>query len=250
MGSWVFHEPRAGCRGDRTSQGGRFMLRMAPGSWAIAAVLLSTVAAQAQDIRWRPDYASARKEAAATGKPMFLDFGTENCLWCRKLDATTFRDRAVVELLNDKFIPVKVDGERDERLTQSVGVQAFPTLVLVSAEGKIVGRHEGFTDVAKLMTLLRQAPAREAPKPAAAPRSPASELLVAARADHDAGRYLACLQKCDKLSATFAASTESGEARRLSMAITGDPDKWKRVTVQLECDFAAVKKDLDAALKR
>ena len=44
------------------------MPRMAPRTWAIAAVLLSSVAAQAQDIRWRPDYSTARKEAAATGK--------------------------------------------------------------------------------------------------------------------------------------------------------------------------------------
>ncbi len=225
------------------------MPRMAPGTWAIAAVLLSSITVQAQDIRWRPDFAAARKEATATGKPMFLDFGTENCTWCRKLDASTLRDRAIVELLNEKFIPVKVDGEREERLTQSVGVQAFPTLVLVSAEGKIIARHEGFAEVSKLMSLLKQAPAREAPKPVAAPilaRSPAAELLTAARADHDAGRYLACLQKCDKLGTT----AEASEARRISAGIAGDPEKWKRVTLQLEGDFAAVKKDLDAALKR
>ena len=69
------------------------MPRMAPGIWAVAAVLLSSITVQAQDIRWRPDFASARKEATATGKPMFLDFGTENCTWCRKLDASTLRVR-------------------------------------------------------------------------------------------------------------------------------------------------------------
>jgi hypothetical protein len=115
-------------------------------------------------VRWRPDYASARKEATATGKPLLLDFGTEACIWCRKLDATTFRDRGVVALLNERFVPVKVDGNQDARLTQAAGVQAFPTIVLVSAEGKIIGRHDGYADVAKMIALLRQA----APQPAVA----------------------------------------------------------------------------------
>ncbi|MGL6097907.1 MAG: thioredoxin family protein, partial [Fimbriiglobus sp.] len=48
-------------------------------------------AATAQDVRWRHDYAAARREAADSGKPLLLDFGTENCVWCRRLDATTFR---------------------------------------------------------------------------------------------------------------------------------------------------------------
>ena len=96
------------------------MPRMASGICAIAAVLFSAVAAQAQEVRWRPDYAAARKEAAATGKPMLLDFGSENCSWCRKLDSTTFRDRSVIELLNDRFIPVKVDGLYRQRLDETI----------------------------------------------------------------------------------------------------------------------------------
>ena len=142
----------------------------------------------AAEISWRADFAAARKEAAAAAKPLLLDFGTESCLWCKKLDATTFRDRSLVELVAERFIPVKVDGERQEALTQSLGVQAFPTIVLLSAEGKVIGRHEGFADVAKMTALLRQAPGREVPKSSAAPRSPGIELLVQARADHTAGR--------------------------------------------------------------
>jgi len=223
------------------------MPRMAAGC---VIVLLWVGSAGAQDVRWRPDYSAARKEAAATGKPLLLDFGSESCLWCRKLDATTFRDRAIVELVNEKFVPVKVDGERDQRLAQSVGVEAFPTLAIVTAEGRIVARHEGYADVPKMMSLLRQAPAaaKESPKPAA--KSAAGDLLAVARADHEAGRYLACVQKCDRVAVSFAGSVEAGEARKLSATIAADPVKWKRVTEQLESDFLSVKADLAAALKR
>lgn len=211
--------------------------------------LLSPPFAQAQEIRWRKDYAAARKESAATGKPMLLDFGTATCIFCRKLDATTFRDRGVVELVNTRFIPVKLDGERDGNLAQSVGIQAYPTILLVTADGKIVERHEGFADTTKMMALLRHVPVSAGPNSVSVPRSPALELLSAARADHAAGRYMMCLQKCDRLATEHASSAASAEARRLSAGIAADPQKWKQVTAQLEGDFAAAKRDLEAALK-
>jgi len=228
------------------------MPRTAAGACLLA--LLFASPADAQDVRWRTDFTAARKEAAAAGKPLFLDFGSENCIWCRKLDATTLRDRAVVEALNSRFIPVKVDGEREQRLAQSVGVEAFPTLAIVTAEGKVVAKHDGFAEVPKMLAFLRQAPApaapKETPKPAPVARTPAADLLASARLDHDAGRYLDCLQKCDRLAAAFANSPESTDARRLAAGIAADPGKWKRVTDQLESDFSAVKKEIDAALKR
>jgi len=220
---------------------------MAIGFLTAIFALLSTNTSQAQEqLRWRTDYAAARKEAAATGKPMLLDFGTEACMWCRKLEATTFRDRAVVEAINTRCIPVKVDGERESRLTGALGVQAFPTIVLVSAEGKVIARHEGYADSPKMLALLRQAPAAEERKSAVAPQSDSAVLFASAKADHDSGRYLQCIQKCDKLAAT----PEASDARRLSTAIVADPEKWKRVTMQLEADLSAVKRDLDSALKK
>jgi thioredoxin-related protein len=128
-------------------------------------------AASAQDVRWRHDYAAARKEASDTGRPLLLDFGTEACVWCRKLDATTFRDPRVVKLLNERFIPVKIDGNKEERLTASLGIDAFPTLVLVSPSGKVLARNPGYADAAQMMALLNKAPAPSAP-PAVATKSP------------------------------------------------------------------------------
>jgi thioredoxin-related protein len=122
----------------------------------------------AEDVKWRNDYAAARKEAAETGRTLLLDFGTEACFWCKKLDATTFRDPKVVKLLNERFIPVKIDGNKYQQLTNSLRVESFPTLILVTHDGKVLGRRDGYADVAELMALLGKAPAPLAPKPVAA----------------------------------------------------------------------------------
>jgi hypothetical protein len=49
----------------------------------------------AQEIAWRHDYAKARQEAKEKAPPMLLDFGTDQCAWCNKLDAETFQDSKV-----------------------------------------------------------------------------------------------------------------------------------------------------------
>jgi thioredoxin-like negative regulator of GroEL len=105
---------------------------------------------------WRADYGSARKEAVDKGKPLLLDFGTESCTWCRKLDVTTFRDPSVVSLLNDQFVTLKVDAEREPMLTQALRVQQYPTMVLAGPDGKILGVLEGYQEAPRMVDQLRK----------------------------------------------------------------------------------------------
>lgn len=142
---------------------------------ALVTIPLITASASAQEVKWYHDYAAARKEAAETGRPLLLDFGTESCFWCKKLDATTFRDPKIVARLNAGFIAVKVDADKNPRMTAALQVESFPTLVLATAEGKVIGRHEGYAEVSELTALLNKAPAPQ--KPAAPkPTSPIADL--------------------------------------------------------------------------
>ena len=47
-----------------------------------------------QEVQWRYDYGKARREAETKSLPLVIDIGTENCYWCKQLDARTFRDPA------------------------------------------------------------------------------------------------------------------------------------------------------------
>jgi thioredoxin-related protein len=123
--------------------------------WVIMLAVLNG-AARAQEVRWRYDYNQARREALEKSRPLLLDFGTENCFWCKKLDATTFRDPAVVQVLNEQFIPLKVDANRDAPLTDLLRIQSFPTLVLAASDGKILTSIEGYVEVARLHEQLQR----------------------------------------------------------------------------------------------
>jgi thioredoxin-related protein/outer membrane protein assembly factor BamD (BamD/ComL family) len=118
-------------------------------------LLLPRLAA-GQEVKWRHDYNAARREAEEKGRPLVLDFGTQNCFWCRKLDEITFRDPTVLQLLNDKFIPLKIDGERETQLTHKLGIQVYPTIILAAPEGKILATLKGFQDVANFTDILQR----------------------------------------------------------------------------------------------
>src|SRR4051794_16304068 len=101
------------------------MTTRSPRIWprlALAALAAFAVArpAVAQQVRWLTDYNAARKEATEKGRPLLLDFGTEGCMWCKRLDLSTFRDATVISLLHDHFVTMKVDADREPLLTQKL----------------------------------------------------------------------------------------------------------------------------------
>lgn len=131
----------------------------------IGGVLLamSGAPAQAQEINWRTNYNAARKEAREKSRPIFLDIGTENCFHCRRLDASTFRDPAIVELLNTQFIPLKIDGNVETTLVEALRIQAYPTLVVAGSDGKILSMLEGYMEAGRLQTHLQRAMMQSTP---------------------------------------------------------------------------------------
>jgi thioredoxin-related protein len=124
--------------------------------FAMLAIVLLAGTVTAQEIQWRMDYNQARKEAAAKGKPLILDFGTAECFWCKRLNATTLRDPAIVKLVNEQFIPLRIDAHRDSALADVLHIKSFPTIVLAGPEGRILGTLEGYMDSLRMGENLRR----------------------------------------------------------------------------------------------
>ena len=132
-------------------------------SQLLLVALLAAPANAADKVEWRNDYDAARKEASEQNKPLFLDFGTEDCVHCKRMHQTTFKDPSIVKLLNERFVPLRVDGNREPRLVQSLRIQAYPTMILAATDGKIVGWIEGYMETTRLAEHLQRASAIETP---------------------------------------------------------------------------------------
>ncbi|HEY8505349.1 MAG TPA: DUF255 domain-containing protein, partial [Gemmataceae bacterium] len=132
----------------------------------LGSLLLGALAAPAragEAVQWRTDYNAARKEATAKARPIFLDIGTEECFHCRRLDASTFQDPQIVELLNREFVPLKMDGNREPALVEALRIQVYPTLVVAAPDGKILSLIEGYMEAGRLREHLQRALATGTP---------------------------------------------------------------------------------------
>jgi thioredoxin-related protein len=113
--------------------------------------------APAPEVQWRTDYGKARQEAVEKGRLIVIDVGTENCFYCKQLDLRTFRDPAVVSLLNQRCIPLKIDANQQPKLAADLRADTFPTLVFATAEGKILGTQVGFVEAPAFQDLVQRA---------------------------------------------------------------------------------------------
>src|SRR5713226_4457881 len=66
-----------------------------------------------QPIHWYEWGEEAFAAAQRENKPMLLDIGAVWCHWCHVMDRESYDDAEVAQIVNENFIPVKVD--RDER---------------------------------------------------------------------------------------------------------------------------------------
>lgn len=111
------------------------------------------------DIQWRPTFEVALKEARDSGKPLMVDFYTEWCGYCKKLDAEVYTDFGVIaESAN--FISVKVDAEKRSELAQKYQVTGFPTILWLDGSGAEKKRLPGYTDAPDFLQYMRDARAQ------------------------------------------------------------------------------------------
>ena len=131
----------------------------APFIAAFLACSLSPIGAPTKEIQWRTDYASARREAKEKGWPLILYFTTRCNYYCVRFEDKTLRDPAVLPVINEHFIPIKVEGDSDTGfwLARDLRVELYPTVVLAKPDGKIVRTYIGFMQPEEFLALLQRA---------------------------------------------------------------------------------------------
>ncbi|WP_435194746.1 thioredoxin domain-containing protein [Natronomonas sp. EA1] len=95
-------------------------------------------------VAWQPWDDDALEEARERDVPIFLSIGYSACHWCHVMAEESFEDSEVAEVLNEHFVPIKVD--REERpdldsvyitICQLVRGQAgWPLSVWLTPDGK------------------------------------------------------------------------------------------------------------------
>lgn len=95
-------------------------------------------------ITWIRSYETAVKSARASKKLLLIDFYTDWCHYCKKLEAEVYPNPKVIQFCG-QLVTVKLNAEREGKaLAQKYGVSGFPTVLYLDAEGGEWGRMPGF----------------------------------------------------------------------------------------------------------
>ncbi|MEW5761741.1 MAG: DUF255 domain-containing protein [Bacillota bacterium] len=93
---------------------------------------------RAAEIRWREWGDEAFAEALVESKPVLLAIGAVWCHWCHVMDETSYSDPEVIRLLNEHFIPVRVDTDRRPDINVRYNMGGWPTTALLTPTGRII----------------------------------------------------------------------------------------------------------------
>ena len=98
----------------------------------------------AESLQWRSNWSEALEEAKKANRPLALEFFMEGCPHCGQLHRETHQDSGVIQALNERFIPVRLEGRSHMDLVKKYEVRGAPTTLLFSAEGEEKHRFVGF----------------------------------------------------------------------------------------------------------
>ena len=130
-----------------------------------------------KQIKW-VTFEEALELNAKEPKMIFIDFYTDWCSWCKKMDANTFANPQIAELMNNGFYAVKFNAESDQKITwegevfeldhsgrrpahelaallaTTDGRLGYPTFVILDEEFKKQKAYQGYKTVDALKQIL------------------------------------------------------------------------------------------------
>lgn len=109
-----------------------------------------------EEIHWVHSYDEATEKAAKEGKNVLVLITTESCRWCRKLEAYTLTDQAVVRRINEKYVAVHVTRDVDD-YPETLKAPYVPTSYFLRPDGKIVHDMMGYWSVEDYLSILDDA---------------------------------------------------------------------------------------------
>jgi uncharacterized protein len=95
-------------------------------------------------VDWYPWGEEALERAKAENKPILLSIGYSACHWCHVMERESFENEQIARLMNEHFVPIKVDREERPDLDQIymdavqliTGRGGWPLTVFLTPDGK------------------------------------------------------------------------------------------------------------------
>ncbi len=120
---------------------------------------------EAGELIWY-EYNEGLDKAKAENKHILIDFYTDWCKWCEVMDDETYGDEAVKEIIQESFVPVKVNTEASDKVTYEgklitkvqlarvYGVTGYPNTWFLKPEGTPIAPLSGYVEPEPFVDVL------------------------------------------------------------------------------------------------
>jgi len=108
------------------------------------------------DLWFRGDLEDALRAATEKNTLVFVEFNTDWCSWCRRLESETLSDRDVRAELS-KLVPIQLNAEtHGAEAARRFGVESYPTMIFLEPSGEEVERIVGYLPPEKFVEEVRR----------------------------------------------------------------------------------------------
>ena len=128
--------------------------------WSLLALLLLILACErpydygsVSKIDWRREYEKALLDARERGRPVFIYFSAIWCSWCREYEKELEREE-VARFLEENFVPLLLDSDRDRSLFLEFGGRGTPFTVVLDPRGRPLLKFHGAVRSRDLVEVL------------------------------------------------------------------------------------------------
>jgi len=93
---------------------------------------------RAAEIAWQPWTDDTFARALREDKPILLSISAVWCHWCHVMDETSYSDGNVIEAINARFVPVRVDNDERPDVNARYNMGGWPTTAFLSPDGSLL----------------------------------------------------------------------------------------------------------------
>lgn len=104
-------------------------------------------------LEWERDLSIALQLAKEQDKLILMDIYADWCGPCIQMDRETYTNEALLNRL-DRYIPLKIDADRDTETALEYGTGSLPTTVVVNAKGALLTMEMGYLSVDQMIRVL------------------------------------------------------------------------------------------------
>lgn len=123
----------------------------------VAVLLAVTQSAQADDVAWQTQLDEALASAAQQRQPVLVFATMRGCRSCKVMHRESYKNDTVTKQLNRDFIPVWLDANQAGAALNRLGVQYYPTTLILSPQGKVIDKIEGYGSTSALERSMKDA---------------------------------------------------------------------------------------------